>query len=89
MVFKSDDSVDRKGFVATHSTVCGGRLTATNRVQHFYSHARFGDDKYSENSNCDWSIEADSYSSVQLTFLSFDVSWRRMYLLTGVFKICV
>lgn len=74
MVFKSDDSVERGGFVATHSTVCGGRLTATNRVQHFYSHARFGFEKYAENSNCDWSIEAEMGHSVQLTFMNFDVS---------------
>lgn len=73
MVFKSDGSIERGGFVATHSTVCGGRLRATNRVQHFYSHARYNDDNYAENANCDWSIEADAFSSVQLTFVTFEV----------------
>lgn len=74
MVFKSDASVQKKGFVAHHSTACGGHLHATNRVKHFYSHAKYGDHSYESNSDCDWRIEADSGKNVQLTFLTFDVS---------------
>lgn len=73
MVFKSDVSVQRGGFAATHSTACGGHLTATNRVKHFYSHARFGDYNYDNNADCDWTIEAEAGRNVQLTFLTFDI----------------
>lgn len=95
MVFRSDISVQRGGFAATHSTgnsinkiwfffsfkhvsyktACGGHLTATNRVKHFYSHAKFGDYDYDNNADCEWTIEADSGRNVQLTFLTFDVSF--------------
>lgn len=71
MVFKSDASVQRRGFVATHSTACGGRLQATNVVKHFYSHARYSTDTYGNNVNCDWSIEAELGQNVQLTFIDF------------------
>lgn len=46
MVFKSDASIQRKGFIATHSTGCGGFLQASNKVKHFYSHARYGNSPY-------------------------------------------
>lgn len=73
MVFKSDASVQRKGFVASHSTACGGRLKASNQVHHFYSHARYGDHNYDNRVDCDWTIEADPGKNIQLTFLTFDV----------------
>lgn len=95
MVFKSDVSVQRGGFAATHSTgtiflictsffqminsvfsffvACGGPLTATSRVKHFYSHAKFGGFDYDNNADCDWAIEAEPGRNVQLTFLTFDV----------------
>lgn len=99
MVFKSDASVQRQGFAATHSTgkipsrrqaganwsswfeiktiasvsACGGHLSATTKVKHFYSHARFGDNNYDNNADCDWTIEAELGRHVQLTFLTFDV----------------
>lgn len=74
MVFKSDASVQRQGFSATHSTSCGGHLTATTRVKHFYSHAKFADNNYDHNADCDWTIEAEPGRNVHLTFLTFDVS---------------
>lgn len=75
MVFKSDASVQRKGFFATHSTVCGGHLMATQRVQHLYSHARFGDHNYDNNADCEWTIGSAPGAPlyIQLTFLTFEV----------------
>lgn len=73
MVFKSDASVQRAGFVAAHSTACGGRLHATDKVKHLYSHSRYGDNNYEKNSDCDWTIEADQGKNVQLIFLTFEV----------------
>lgn len=55
-------------------SACGGHLTATNHVKHFYSHAKFGNFNYDNNADCDWAIEAESGRNVQLTFLTFDVS---------------
>jgi len=37
MVFKSDASVQRKGFAAMHMTACGGKLQATLERKHLYS----------------------------------------------------
>lgn len=73
MVFKSDASVQRKGFFASHSTACGGHLHATRRVKHLYSHSKYGDHNYENSANCDWTIEADPGKNVHLTFLTFDI----------------
>ncbi|XP_071440384.1 protein tolkin [Hetaerina americana] len=73
MVFKSDASVQRKGFYARHTTVCGGHLQATTQVKHLYSHSRFGDHNYDNRADCDWVIEASPGFSVHLTFLTFEV----------------
>uniref|UniRef100_A0A336L7R2 Metalloendopeptidase n=1 Tax=Culicoides sonorensis TaxID=179676 RepID=A0A336L7R2_CULSO len=73
MLFNSDNSVQRKGFFATHSTACGGRLQATDTVKHFYSHAKYGDSMYDNRIDCEWTIEADNNRNVQLTFLTFEV----------------
>ncbi|RZF44812.1 hypothetical protein LSTR_LSTR000764 [Laodelphax striatellus] len=73
MVFKSDASVQRKGFVATHTTACGGHLQATDRVKHFYSHSKYGDHNYDNRAGCDWTIEAPPGKNVHLTFLTFEL----------------
>ncbi|XP_046641719.1 tolloid-like protein 1 [Daphnia pulicaria] len=73
MVFKSDASVQRKGFQATHATVCGGHLQATTGVKHFYSHAKYGDHNYENKEDCDWIIEAPAGKNVHLTFLTFEL----------------
>ncbi|CAK1545983.1 unnamed protein product [Leptosia nina] len=73
VVFKSDASVQRKGFLATYSTACGGYLTATETVKHLYSHARYGHDSYESLANCDWSIVAPMGQFVRLTFLTFEL----------------
>ncbi|XP_045765857.1 tolloid-like protein 1 isoform X1 [Maniola jurtina] len=73
VVFKSDASVQRKGFLATYSTACGGYLAASETVQHLYSHARYGHDSYESRANCDWSIVAPLGQFVRLTFLTFEL----------------
>ncbi|RVE47431.1 hypothetical protein evm_007941 [Chilo suppressalis] len=73
VVFKSDASVQRKGFLATHSTACGGYLAASETVKHLYSHARYGDDSYESRADCDWSIVAPIGQFVRLTFLTFEL----------------
>nr|AHH80651.1 tolloid [Antheraea pernyi] len=73
VVFKSDGSVQRKGFLATHSTACGGYLAASESVQHLYSHARYGDNSYESRADCDWNIEAPPNHFVRLTFLTFEL----------------
>ncbi|XP_015793831.1 dorsal-ventral patterning tolloid-like protein 1 [Tetranychus urticae] len=73
MIFKSDPSVQRKGFKATHTTVCGGRLIATSNVEHLYSHAKYGDSNYDKKEDCDWIIEAPDGYRVRLRFLTFEI----------------
>lgn len=73
MVFKSDASVQRKGFKAAHSTACGGRLLAIGRtMEHLYSHAKYGDQNYENKEDCDWLIEAE-VGRVRLRFLTFEL----------------
>ncbi|XP_011344121.1 tolloid-like protein 2 isoform X2 [Ooceraea biroi] len=76
MVFKSDASVQRKGFLATHSTACGGHLMATDKVKHLYSHARYGYHHYDHRTDCDWVIEAPLGKNVHLSFLSFQLEYE-------------
>ena len=74
LVFKSDASVQRKGFSAQHRTVCGGHLTATDAVKSIYSHAKYGDINYDMQVECDWIIEAPSSGkNVHLNFLTFEM----------------
>lgn len=73
MMFKSDASVQRKGFKATHKTVCGGRLVARYTVEHLYSHAKYGDQNYDNKEDCDWVIVAANNGRLRLTFLTFEV----------------
>lgn len=73
MVFKSDSSVQRKGFRARHTTVCGGGLKATRTVKHMYSHAKYGDQNYDNKEDCDWIIQASPGEKVHLTFLTFEL----------------
>lgn len=77
MVFKSDASVQRKGFVATHATVCGGHLEATLDRKHFYSHAKFGTSNYDNRADCDWTIEAKSGYNVRIIFVTFDLEYEK------------
>ncbi|RWS10861.1 tolloid-like protein 1 [Dinothrombium tinctorium] len=87
MIFKSDASVQRKGFKATHTTgkgceltkfyrfvlVCGGRLMALPTEEHLYSHAKYGDTDYDKKEDCDWVIEAPENKRVKISFLTFQI----------------
>jgi len=48
-------------------------LRATQQVQQFYSHTRFGNKDYDSNTDCEWTIQAPTSLSVQLIFLTFDL----------------
>jgi len=73
MVFKSDASVQRKGFMAEHMTVCGGHLTAVEVPSHIYSHSKLGDVNYDNKEDCDWIVEAPLGKNVHLSFLTFEL----------------
>ncbi|XP_036324703.1 dorsal-ventral patterning protein tolloid [Rhagoletis pomonella] len=75
MVLWTDASLQRKGFRATYSTECGGYLRATNQTQVFYSHPRYGHRVYNRHMYCNWRIQADSESSVQIKFLHFEIEY--------------
>uniref|UniRef100_A0A8V0ZKP3 Metalloendopeptidase n=1 Tax=Gallus gallus TaxID=9031 RepID=A0A8V0ZKP3_CHICK len=71
--FYSDASVQRKGFQAKHSTVCGGLLKAEVQTKELYSHAQFGDNNYPGQANCDWVIVAEDGYGVELMFQTFEI----------------
>lgn len=74
MTFQTDSSVQRKGFVVKHSTVCGGHFIATSTVKYIYSHAKFGDTFYDDNTDCEWIIRAKQPGlRIHLKFLEFDL----------------
>ncbi|KAK3090758.1 hypothetical protein FSP39_014380 [Pinctada imbricata] len=73
MVFYSDASVQRKGFHATHKTVCGGRLLASDTPQYLYSHAKYGDQHYDNKMECEWRIAAKGGKRVKFYFVSFEI----------------
>ncbi|XP_055611221.1 tolloid-like protein 1 [Uranotaenia lowii] len=73
MVFNTDSSVQKRGFLATHTTVCGGHLTATSEINHIYSHVGYGMKTYDNGADCEWTIEAQNGLKVQLTFLTFEL----------------
>ncbi|KAA3681817.1 uncharacterized protein DEA37_0009101, partial [Paragonimus westermani] len=77
LTFKSDSSVQRKGFRAQHTTVCGGHLMAEQSVQNLYSHAQFGDLDYEPHQQCYWSISPKlENQTVLLRFLFFELEQR-------------
>ncbi|XP_073197659.1 tolloid-like protein 1 isoform X1 [Lepidochelys kempii] len=71
--FVSDASVQRKGFQATHSTECGGRLKAEMKPRDLYSHAQFGDNNYPVQMDCEWLLVSERAYRVELTFQTFEV----------------
>ncbi|XP_076848247.1 dorsal-ventral patterning tolloid-like protein 1 [Brachyhypopomus gauderio] len=71
--FTSDASVQRKGFQATHTTECGGRLKAEAKQKNLYSHTQFGDTNYPGHTECEWLLVADASYSIELTFTTFEV----------------
>lgn len=73
LVFKSDASVQRKGFMAEHMTVCGGHLEAGATKEQVFSHAKYGDITYENKVDCDWIIEAPQGQMVRLWFTTFEL----------------
>ncbi|XP_078731465.1 dorsal-ventral patterning tolloid-like protein 1 [Lampetra fluviatilis] len=71
--FFSDASKQRKGFQASHSTECGGRLQATVRTRDLYSHAQFGDNTYPAQADCEWQLWAEGGYGVELIFRTFEM----------------
>uniref|UniRef100_A0A8C3WW08 Metalloendopeptidase n=1 Tax=Catagonus wagneri TaxID=51154 RepID=A0A8C3WW08_9CETA len=71
--FYSDNSVQRKGFQAAHSTECGGQVRAEVKTKDLYSHAQFGDNNYPGGVDCEWVIVAEEGYGVELVFQTFEV----------------
>ncbi|XP_063314268.1 tolloid-like protein 1 isoform X2 [Pelobates fuscus] len=71
--FVSDASVQRKGFQATHSTECGGRLKTETKPRDLFSHAQFGDNNYPVQADCEWLLVTERGLHVELTFQTFEV----------------
>ncbi|PAA79380.1 hypothetical protein BOX15_Mlig017005g4, partial [Macrostomum lignano] len=62
--FVSDSSLQRKGFNADHSSICGGQLIASSANASFYSHAGFGDKDYGTRENCNWTLTTSNPEEV-------------------------
>lgn len=74
MTFTSDPSVQRKGFHATHRTVCGGMLMAGDSDSEIFSHSKYGDQNYENKEDCSWYLTAEKDNHrVQLHFQTFEV----------------
>ncbi|KAG8183432.1 hypothetical protein JTE90_023188 [Oedothorax gibbosus] len=73
VAFRSDPSVQRNGFRAHHTTVCGGRLSASREPSLLYSHAKFGDQNYGAREDCNWIVTAPNSGRVRIRFQSFDL----------------
>ncbi|XP_005062399.1 PREDICTED: bone morphogenetic protein 1 [Ficedula albicollis] len=71
--FVSDNSIQKKGFEATHTTVCGGQVRAEVKTKDLYSHAQFGDNNYPGGSDCEWVIMAEEGFGVELIFQTFEI----------------
>ena len=56
------------------TAVCGGMLTATDRVGELYSHAKYGDQNYENKEDCIWRIVAENeLQRIRLRFQTFEV----------------
>lgn len=74
MEFQSDVSGQRAGFRGTHTSICGGRWTASAEPQQIYSHTAFGADQYEADSRCDWVLQAPDFGqSVRVWFEDFEL----------------
>ncbi|XP_069600291.1 tolloid-like protein 1 isoform X1 [Ranitomeya imitator] len=71
--FVSDASVQRKGFQATHSTECGGRLKPEPKPRDLFSHAQFGDNIYPVQADCEWLLVTERGLRIELDFPTFEV----------------
>uniref|UniRef100_A0A8C8JYL1 Metalloendopeptidase n=1 Tax=Oncorhynchus tshawytscha TaxID=74940 RepID=A0A8C8JYL1_ONCTS len=73
MRFFSDNSVQKRGFEASHSAECGGSLKAEVKTKDLYSHAQFGDNNYPGASDCQWVVSAEKGYGVELIFQTFEI----------------
>ncbi|XP_060534565.1 protein tolkin-like [Cylas formicarius] len=73
MTFRSDKSVQQKGFFATYSTICGGVLQAKKEKKKIFSHTSYGVDQYENMAKCDWVIIGGGGYSVYISFAAFDM----------------
>ncbi|XP_069800553.1 bone morphogenetic protein 1 [Dendropsophus ebraccatus] len=71
--FISDNSVQKRGFVAEVTTVCGGTWLAEVRTKDLYSHAKFGDDVHPPATECVWHLQSEGNYGVELVFQSFEL----------------
>ncbi|XP_063906395.1 tolloid-like protein 1 isoform X2 [Zophobas morio] len=65
--FISDGSNVYQGFKATYSSLCGGTLTATITENYIYSHDTYRLSNYYNNTDCVWTIRANSGYYVNLS----------------------
>uniref|UniRef100_A0A8R1TTG2 Metalloendopeptidase n=1 Tax=Onchocerca volvulus TaxID=6282 RepID=A0A8R1TTG2_ONCVO len=73
MAMFTDASVDRRGFKAFYSSICGGNLKAEQTIGFIYSHARYSDGKYEKKMRCEWRILAEPNRGVNIRFAQFDL----------------
>uniref|UniRef100_A0A3Q2Y5X7 Metalloendopeptidase n=1 Tax=Hippocampus comes TaxID=109280 RepID=A0A3Q2Y5X7_HIPCM len=71
--FFSDNSVQKRGFLASYSAECGGNLSAEVKTKDLYSHAQFGDNNYPGGSDCLWVVSAEKGYGVELLFQVFEI----------------
>uniref|UniRef100_A0A4W5NC55 Metalloendopeptidase n=1 Tax=Hucho hucho TaxID=62062 RepID=A0A4W5NC55_9TELE len=71
--FFSDNSVQKRGFEASHSAECGGSLKAEVKTKDLYSHAQFGDNNYPGASDCQWVVSAEKGYGIELIFQTFEI----------------
>lgn len=71
--FKTDNTIQRKGFKIEHSTVCGGHFDALNDEQMIFSHAQYGVKNYDSNTDCEWIIRTTEKRQIHLKFHFFDI----------------
>uniref|UniRef100_A0A5S6R2C3 Metalloendopeptidase n=1 Tax=Trichuris muris TaxID=70415 RepID=A0A5S6R2C3_TRIMR len=73
MFFHSDSSVQRKGFQAHYTSVCGGTLRAERSIGYVYSHAMYGGSNYENRVACEWTLLAEEGMSVEIQFTNFEL----------------
>ncbi|KRY12598.1 Tolloid-like protein 1 [Trichinella patagoniensis] len=73
LFFHSDSSVQRKGFQAHYTSVCGGTIRAERTVGYVYSHATYGGSNYENRVACEWTLLAEDGMSVEIQFTNFEL----------------
>ncbi|CAL1569474.1 unnamed protein product [Knipowitschia caucasica] len=71
--FYSDNSVQKRGFEASHRSECGGTLKAEVQTKDLFSHAQFGDTNYPGGADCEWVVSAEKGYGVEVVFTVFEI----------------